>query len=280
MGVKYLAVDLSEYQRGISFPRLKAEGVQGVILRGGDGSYYDKCFETFYAQAKANGLPVGSYWFSRAKTVADAEAEAERFYDRCLAGKTFELPIYLDCEADSQLRIGKRALTDVVKAWSAWLVAKGYLCGVYSTANWFRNCMHFDELADLEIWVAQWSRRAPNICYGMWQFGGETNLLRDKHIAGYVVDQNYMVVDYATITKNGGFNGFEAPKHDEEEEEMTRYHTFDEVPDWAKPEIKELMDAGALRGDEKGDLNLSDDLMRAIIINKRYTESRGCCKGM
>ena len=34
-----------------------------------------------------------------------------------------------------------------------------------------------------------------------------------------------------------------------------------------------------LRGDEKGDLNLSDDLMRAIIINKRYTEFRGCCKG-
>ena len=112
MGVQYLAVDLSEYQRGISFPRLKSEGVQGVILRGGDGSYCDKCFETFYAQAKANGLPVGAYWFSRAKTVADAEAEAERFYDRCLAGKTFELPVYLDCEADSQLRIGKRALTE------------------------------------------------------------------------------------------------------------------------------------------------------------------------
>ena len=37
--------------------------------------------------------------------------------------------------------------------------------------------------------------------------------------------------------------------------------------------------AGALRGDEKGDLSLSDDLMRAIIINKRYTESRGCCNG-
>lgn len=55
---------------------------------------------------------------------------------------------------------------------------------------------------------------------------------------------------------------------------MTRYHTFDEVPDWAKPEIKELMDAGALRGDEKGDLSLSDDLMRAIIINKRYTDSK------
>lgn len=93
--------------------------------------------------------------------------------------------------------------------------------------------------------------------------GRRTMQVNGRYIRGFCCP------DYASM----------ATPEEKEEEEMTRYHTFDEIPDWAKPEIKELMDAGALRGDEKGDLSLSDDLMRAIIINKRYTESRGCCKG-
>lgn len=49
------------------------------------------------------------------------------------------------------------------------------------------------------------------------------------------------------------------------------YHTFEELPDWAKPTIRELMDADALRGRE-GDLDLSDDLLRSLVVNKRYTD--------
>ena len=49
------------------------------------------------------------------------------------------------------------------------------------------------------------------------------------------------------------------------------YHTFEELPDWAKPTIRELMDVDALRGRE-GDLDLSDDLLRSLVVNKRYTD--------
>ena len=63
-----------------------------------------------------------------------------------------------------------------------------------------------------------------------------------------------------------------------EEENMMRYNKIEEMPKWAQPEIQELVDAGALRGDENGNFNLTEDMIRMLIINKRYAESVGCCK--
>lgn len=64
-----------------------------------------------------------------------------------------------------------------------------------------------------------------------------------------------------------------------EEENTMRYNKIEEMPKWAQPEIKELVDASALRGDENGNLNLTEDMIRTLIINKRYAESVGCCRG-
>lgn len=63
-----------------------------------------------------------------------------------------------------------------------------------------------------------------------------------------------------------------------EEENTMRYNKIEEMPKWAQPEIQELVDANALRGDEKGNLNLTEDMIRMLIINKRYADSVGCCK--
>ena len=42
----------------------------------------------------------------------------------------------------------------------------------------------------------------------MWQFGGETNLLRSNQIDGVTYAQNYMLIDYPTKIKNAGRNGY------------------------------------------------------------------------
>jgi LysM repeat protein len=42
----------------------------------------------------------------------------------------------------------------------------------------------------------------------MWQFGGETNFVRSNKIAGVVCDQNFMLIDYPTLIKNAGKNGY------------------------------------------------------------------------
>lgn len=54
-----------------------------------------------------------------------------------------------------------------------------------------------------------------------------------------------------------------------------RYKTIEEVPEALRAETQELIDSGALkgRGDELG-LDLTDDMLRSIIISKRYTDSK------
>lgn len=257
-----LCVDLSEYQKGISFAKLKDQGVKAVILRGGDGTYEDSCFGTFYDQAKANGLPVGAYWYSRAETVNQAKIEAEWFRAACLKGRKFELPVYLDCEGKEQAALSRRELTEVILAWSRYLEERGYLCGVYATPSWFRDKMDWEKLRHLERWVAQWSSDRPELSHGMWQFGGEQNFLRNSRMAGYVVDQNDMVTDYPAMVKKYGKNGYE--------EEKAVYRFYENVPSWAKEAVKAAMDKGVLKGtgteDGKPVLDLSEDLTRMLTI--------------
>ena len=50
---------------------------------------------------------------------------------------------------------------------------------------------------------------------------------------------------------------------------LTVYNTLEQVPDWAKPSIQKLLDAGALTGNEKGELELSRDLTRTLVILDR-----------
>ena len=63
-------------------------------------------------------------------------------------------------------------------------------------------------------------------------------------------------------------------KNDEEDENMIRYNTIDDVPGWAQDTVRTLMDAGALQGDDQGRLDLSLDMIRGMVIGKRYADAR------
>ena len=53
------------------------------------------------------------------------------------------------------------------------------------------------------------------------------------------------------------------------EEEKVIYKTLREVPEWARPVIKKLVDRKSLQGDEKGNLNISEDLVRTLVVLNR-----------
>ncbi len=56
---------------------------------------------------------------------------------------------------------------------------------------------------------------------------------------------------------------------EEKEEKKMVYETYADLPDWAKGAVKKLMDKGAMRGDEKGNLNLSEDMARMCVLLDR-----------
>lgn len=59
-----------------------------------------------------------------------------------------------------------------------------------------------------------------------------------------------------------------------EDDDMVRYDSIDDVPGWAQDTVRALMDVGALQGDDQGRLDLSLDMIRGMVIGKRYADAR------
>jgi len=47
------------------------------------------------------------------------------------------------------------------------------------------------------------------------------------------------------------------------------YHYTNEIPDWARNTVQKLLDKGILKGESDDNLNLSEDMLRIIVINDR-----------
>ena len=62
---------------------------------------------------------------------------------------------------------------------------------------------------------------------------------------------------------------------DEEDEDMaTRYNSVNELPEWAQEETRRLVDRGALLGDEHGNLDVTMDMLRTMIVCQRMIDGK------
>lgn len=59
----------------------------------------------------------------------------------------------------------------------------------------------------------------------------------------------------------------------EEDNDMIRYHSIGDMPSYYREEAAQLVNSGALQGDN-GVLDVSEDMIRGAIIGMRYTEAR------
>ena len=50
------------------------------------------------------------------------------------------------------------------------------------------------------------------------------------------------------------------------------YKTIADVPDWGKGTVQKLIDSGVMRGDENGEINVSGDMLRGMVIMERMVE--------
>ena len=60
----------------------------------------------------------------------------------------------------------------------------------------------------------------------------------------------------------------------DEEDDMVRYDSIDDVPGWARGTVKEMMDAGLISGTGGGNLGLSDDMLRMLYIMWHMRDTR------
>lgn len=214
--MSYLGIDVSQYQGNIDFNKVKAAGVNFVIINAGYGrsaGQRDPYFEQNYQRAKAAGLNVGAYWYSYATSAADAKAEAAA----CLSvikGKTFEYPIYFDLEEHSQFRKGAAFCSSLVTAFCGELEKKGYFAGLYISRSPLTQYITSEVRKRYALWIAEYGAKLNySGDYGMWQ---NSSSWRVPGIAGNV-DHDYSYIDYPSIIKQGGFNGFKKSSDKPEE---------------------------------------------------------------
>lgn len=120
------------------------------------------------------------------------------------------------------------------------------LCEMYS----------LDPLADgVIIGHAEGRRR------GVASNHADPELLWNTYGMGYTMDGFRRDV-YAEMRKND----------EEDDEDMIRYNTIEEVPSWAREEAQRLIDRGALQGGTDGRLDLSEDMLRTMIVCQRMID--------
>lgn len=201
-------IDVSKWNGKIDWDKVKAAGVYGVIIRAGYGrliSQKDSTFESYYSGAKAAGLHIGTYWYSYAKSVSEAELEAEVFKE-AIKGKTFDLPVYMDIEEKSQVNLGRTICSNMVRAFCRSLEASGYFAGVYSFDSFFGSNLTDDIYDKFTCWVASVENRRPVSCkkFDTHQYSWKAAI---PGINGDV-DVSYCYKDFPTVIKNAGLNGY------------------------------------------------------------------------
>ena len=168
---KITCVDISEFQQGINFNKMKNDGIKAVIIRAGYGretSQKDNMFESHFRNAKNANLKIGVYWYSYADSVKDAEKEAKACLE-CIKNKSLDMPIYYDLEDSSQLHLGKTKITEIAERFCETVKENGYRAGVYANLNWFNNYLDYKRLkSKYSIWLAQYNDKAELDC-DIWQ---------------------------------------------------------------------------------------------------------------
>lgn len=202
-GVKaeQLGIDVSFYNKFITWPAVAAQGIDFAILRAGGRGwetgliYDDRWFQRNLKEARAAGIDLGVYFFSTATNPAEAEEEA-RYVLACLGGTRLELPIFIDVEYSGDYPHGRadnlsRSQRElIINAFCRTVMDHGYAAGVYSGQNYFKNNLDMRSLTKYTLWLASYTKntRLPNYPghYDLWQF---TDNGRVNGISG-VVDMN------------------------------------------------------------------------------------------
>lgn len=213
MSVKYNGIDVSKYQGNINWAKVKAAGIKFAMVRVGYGSYtgdtgvVDPYFEKNIEGAISAGVDVGCYFYSYAQSAAAAGKEAQ------FVLKTIEkykgkilYPIAYDIEDNSQAKLGKTVLTNMVNAFCTAIENAGYYAMFYCNANWARNYLDMTALARFDLWLAEW-RDAPTYTghtYNMWQ---KTSKGSVAGINGNV-DLDIAYMDFSAVIKEKGLNGY------------------------------------------------------------------------
>lgn len=170
-------IDISKWQASVDWKKVKADGIEGVIIRAGRAKTMDERFVKHITGAAAAGLHIGVYWFSYAYAVGHAQLEAaaclkviEPYKDK------IDLCVWFDWEYDSMnnakrhgVNPTKALITNMTKAFCAAIEKGGYSAGYYFNLDYQKRHYDISALRQYYTWYARYNNTKPT-AYDVWQY--------------------------------------------------------------------------------------------------------------
>lgn len=210
---KLVGVDVSKYNGYPDWAKAKQSGVQFAILRLGSGyggGYVDKTFEYNYKECKKAGIGVGVYVASYLNISAEIDMTL-----KALKGKQLEYPVYFDIEDFSLSRRSytNTQLTNYAVRFCSEVERAGYYVGIYSNKAFLDSRLYWERIKKYDIWIAHWNKNVNyNGKYGMHQYTNEGQWRGVPSTGEGGVDTNWCFVDYPSLMKKLGLNGYKKQK--------------------------------------------------------------------
>lgn len=138
-----------------------------------------------------NNIPYGVYLYSYAlskngnnslnvdsESIDSEIAHTLRILNSLNANQksNLKLPVFLDMEDDSAVKLGKDILTSMADYYCTNIQNNGYKCGIYANKNWFNNYLDGSYLGSkYDIWLAHYTDDYNNFSdyngiYQIWQY--------------------------------------------------------------------------------------------------------------
>ena len=257
-------IDVSAFQGKIDWAAVRASGTSFAMVKATQGRsernaqvylFTDPYFSENMVGAAANGLKIGVYHYLTAATAEEAKREADYFLSVIARyRKTITLYAAVDVES-GYLPRDRVLLTEIVRVFNRAVKNAGYEPIVYTNPDFLRN--RLDGIGDAKLWLALWRDHTivpskadyPNLT--IWQYGSEAV----NGISGSV-DVNYML------------------EEQREEDTMNENGSRDSIPaEWAREAVEWARANGILRGDETGNLMLSQPVTReqlCVFLHRIY----------
>lgn len=184
-----VGIDISKWNGGIDFNKVKAAGVKFVIIRAGFGvNGADPLFKANYSAAREAGLKIGVYWYSYANTKANLDTEVKAFL-KAIQGMQFEMPVYWDIEEEWTINNINYVIPTVCNA----LENAGYFAGYYTSASVNASVTKSNKKR-YTSWIAHWGKKAGTyIPMHQYSNTGEISGINGN------VDLDFCTVDFPSI---------------------------------------------------------------------------------
>lgn len=179
----YVGVDISKHTGSVSFPRIKAAGIDYVMIRLGSRGYstgqitLDENFKENIEGAIEAQLDIGVYFYSQAITQDEAIQEANfvvQNLEPYRAHIKYPVAFNMGFVSNDKSRIeglSREDKTAVTASFMEGVRAAGYVPMIYGDKEWLIKEIDMTKLQDFDVWLSQ-EEEIPDYPYrySMWQY--------------------------------------------------------------------------------------------------------------